>query len=87
MVLTGGASQLPNTRDMAAPILDKQVRIARPTRIAGLNEAHGGPAFSTVAGLLLHAVRNPTELMVTGQEAVASTGLLGRVGLWLRENL
>ncbi len=87
VVLTGGASQLPNTRDMAAPILDKQVRIARPTRIAGLNEAHGGPAFATVTGLLLHAVRNPTELMVTGHEAVASTGLIGRVGLWLRENL
>jgi len=87
VVLTGGASQLPNTRELAQLILDKQVRVARPTRIAGLNEAHGGPAFSTAAGLLLHAVRNPTELMVTGQEAVSNTGLLGRVGLWLRENL
>ncbi|MCG5244276.1 cell division protein FtsA [Azospirillum doebereinerae] len=87
VVLTGGASQLPNTRELAQHILDKQVRIGRPTRIAGLNEVHGGPAFSTAAGLLLHAVRNPTELMVTGQEAVSNTGLLGRVGLWLRENL
>lgn len=87
VVLTGGACQLPNTRELAQLILDKQVRIGRPTRIAGLNEAHGGPAFSTGAGLLLHAVRNPTELMVAGHEAASATGLLGRVGLWLRENL
>lgn len=87
VVLTGGACQLPNTRELAQLILDKQVRIGRPTRIAGLNEAHGGPAFSTAAGLLLHAVRNPTELMVAGHEAASATGLLGRVGLWLRENL
>jgi len=87
VVLTGGGCQLPNTRELAQLILDKQVRIARPTRIAGLNEAHGGPAFSTAAGLLLHAVRTPTDLMVTGHEVVFTTGLLGRVGLWLRENL
>lgn len=87
VVLTGGASQLPNTRELAQLILDKQVRIGRPLRLTGLNEAHGGPAFSTAAGLLLYAVRNPTELMVPGHEAVTATGLLGRVGLWLRENL
>ena len=87
VVLTGGASQLPNTRELAQLILDKQVRIGRPTRIAGLNEAHGGPAFSTGAGLLLHAVRNPTELPVAGHEAGVASGFFGRVGLWLRENL
>ncbi len=87
IVLTGGASQLPNTRDLAQRILDKQVRVARPTRIEGLNEAHGGPAFSTAAGLLLHAVRTPTDLLVSGHDVVFATGVLGRVGQWLRENL
>jgi cell division protein FtsA len=87
VVLTGGASQLPNTRELAQLILDKQVRIGRPSRIAGLNEAHGGPAYSTAAGLLLHAVRNPHELPVYGNEAVAGASILGRVSLWLRENL
>ncbi len=87
VVLTGGASQLPGTRELAQLILDKQVRIGRPTRVAGLNEAHGGPAFSTAAGLLLHAVRSPMELPVAGHEVGSSSGFFGRIGLWLRENL
>lgn len=87
IVLTGGASQLPGTRDLAQLILDKQVRPARPTRIGGLADANGGPAFSTAAGLLIHAVRHPTELPVAGHEAASGSGLWGRVGLWLRENL
>ena len=45
VVLTGGASQQPGTRELAQLILDKQVRLGRPTRIAGLAEANGGPAF------------------------------------------
>ncbi|HYH17387.1 MAG TPA: cell division FtsA domain-containing protein, partial [Azospirillum sp.] len=87
VVLTGGASQLPGTRELAQLILDKQIRLGRPTRIAGLPEANGGPAFSTAAGLLIHSVRHPTELPVAGHEAVSASGLWGRVGLWLRENL
>ena len=87
VVLTGGASQLPGMRELAQLIMDKQVRIGRPTRITGLNEAQGGPSYSTAAGLLLHAVRNPAELPVAGHEAGSGTGFFGRVGLWLRENL
>ena len=46
VVLTGGASQLQGMREMTARILDKQVRIGRPLRIAGLAEAAAGPGFS-----------------------------------------
>ncbi|PWC54348.1 cell division protein FtsA [Azospirillum sp. TSO22-1] len=87
VVLTGGASQLPGTRELAQLILDKQVRLGRPTRIGGLADANGGPAFSTAAGLLIHAVRHPTELPVSVHEAVSGGGIWGRVGMWLRENL
>ncbi|MBI1205700.1 MAG: cell division protein FtsA [Azospirillum sp.] len=87
VVLTGGASQLPGTRELAQLILDKQVRLGRPTRIAGLAEATGGPAFSTAAGLLTHAVRQPLEIPVAGPSAPMPGNLWGRVGLWLRENL
>ena len=87
VVLTGGASQLPGTRELAQLILDKQVRLGRPTRIGGLADANGGPAFSTAAGLLIHAVRHPTELPVSVHEAVSGGGIWGRVGTWLRENL
>src|SRR5258708_2531321 len=50
VVLTGGAWQLHGVRELAGLILDKQVRIGRPTRIKGLAEATHGPAFSTAAG-------------------------------------
>jgi cell division protein FtsA len=87
VVLTGGGSQLSGVRELAQLILDKQVRLGRPMRIGGLADANGGPAFATAAGLLIHSVRQPMELPVTGHEAMVATGLWGRVGLWLRENL
>lgn len=87
VVLTGGASQLPGTRELAQLILDKQVRMGRPMRIEGLAEATGGPAFSTAAGLLSYAVQHQGDIPALVAEADAPVGLFGRVGLWLRENL
>ncbi len=63
VVLTGGASQLPGVRELAQLVLDKQVRMGRPLRIAGLAEATGGPAFSTAAGLIAYAIRRETEML------------------------
>ncbi|CAK0770054.1 Cell division protein FtsA [Azospirillaceae bacterium] len=87
VVLTGGASQLPNTRELAQLVLDKQVRLGRPTKIRGLVELTGGPAFSTVAGLLLHAARHPIEAPIAAPEMIHSGNLWGRVGMWLRDYL
>lgn len=87
VVLTGGASQLPGTRELAQLILDKQVRLGRPTRLAGLAEATGGPAFATAAGLLAHAAQQTAALPAATAEAEPPKHLWGRVGLWLRENL
>ena len=84
VVLTGGACQLHGVRELAGHILDKQVRIGRPTRITGLAEATHGPAFSTAAGLLLFAMSERAES--TRPARPAGSGLLGRVGHWLREN-
>ncbi len=39
VVLTGGACQLHGVRELAGLILDKQVRIGRPTRINGLGRS------------------------------------------------
>jgi cell division protein FtsA len=86
VVLTGGASQLPGTRELAQLILDKQVRLGRPAKVGGLAEATGGPAFATAAGLLLHAVQAGDGLPVAG-EAEVPRHLLGRVGMWIREYL
>jgi len=87
VVLTGGASQLNGVRELAATVLDKQVRLGRPIRIQGLSDQTGGPAFAVCAGLISYALgpqENPRLAAVTHQ---AGNGWVGRVGLWLRENL
>jgi len=87
IVLTGGASQLPGTRELAGLILDKQIRVGRPLNVAGLAEATQGPAFSTCAGLLHFALSERAETFRPARlSAGQPSGFLGRIGHWLREN-
>jgi cell division protein FtsA len=87
IVLCGGASQLQGTRELAALVLDKQVRIGRPIRVVGLADATGGPAFAACAGLLLQAADQSLDPILAARgEATGRSGLFGRFGLWLREN-
>ncbi len=88
VVLTGGACQLHGTREFAGLILDKQVRIGRPLRVAGLAEATAGPAFSAAVGLLHFAMSEHAETPPAKRTAVGSpSGIFGRFGHWLRENI
>ncbi|MBM3558890.1 MAG: cell division protein FtsA, partial [Alphaproteobacteria bacterium] len=88
LVLVGGASQLSGVRELAALVLDKQVRLGRPLRLRGLADALAGPAFAVPAGLIAFAAEHtgdygvPTPFL-TGE----ADGLIGRVGSWLREHL
>jgi cell division protein FtsA len=87
VILVGGASQLHGVRDVAAQVLDKQARLGRPARIAGLAEATAGPAFATCAGLLSYALSNRALTTVpTWSKSREPRGLLGRIGHWLEEN-
>ena len=84
VVLTGGGSQLQGVRDIAAQVLDRQVRIGKPLRLQGLAEAAGGPAFSTCAGLLFHAARAPVDAVQwSGQTVPAREGMLARLRQWM----
>ena len=87
VVLTGGGAQLPGLRELAQQVLDKQVRIGRPTRVSGLPEAASGPAFATAAGLLIQATRQHTELTISSPAVAMPKSLIGQVGMWLREHL
>jgi len=88
VVLTGGASQLPGIRELAGLILDKQVRIGRPSRLEGLAEATQGPAFATTAGLIHFALSERAEIPRRGRALTEeSNGLFGRLGNWVREYL
>ena len=87
VVLTGGASQLQGVREVAAQVLDKQVRMGRPLRISGLAEATGGPPFATCAGLISYAVQDPGRALQSRMiPASAAGGAVARLGNWLREN-
>ncbi|HEY1721854.1 MAG TPA: cell division protein FtsA [Magnetospirillaceae bacterium] len=89
VVLTGGASQMQGVRDLAALVLDKQVRLGRPAGFQGLPEATGGPAFATCAGLLRYAALNQAERPANQESRMADAmagGTFGRLGGWLRKN-
>jgi cell division protein FtsA len=62
-VLTGGASQLAGTRELASRILNKQVRIGRPQNFAGLPASATGPDYATAVGLLMAGATMPPEIL------------------------
>jgi cell division protein FtsA len=62
-VLTGGASQLAGTRELAAQILNKQVRIGRPQTFVGLPAASTGPDYATAIGLLMAGASMAPEVL------------------------
>lgn len=87
IVLTGGASQLQGMKQLAEPMLDRQVRIGRPLNFTGLAQAACGPAFSVTAGLLKYAAqRHAAEPTWVNAVSTAGRGMFGRFGGWLREN-
>jgi cell division protein FtsA len=88
-VLTGGASQLTGLADLAARVLDRQVRIGRPLGIAGLPDVAKNPAFAATAGLLVYpqaAHLEHFEPRRTRQLMTGTGGYMARVGRWLRDS-
>jgi len=62
VVLSGGGAELKGMADYAQGALGRSVRIGRPRGLAGLPEAHSGPAFATLAGLVQFAASAPVDL-------------------------
>ena len=88
VVLTGGASQLTGVTDLAAAMLDKQVRVGRPANIQGLAESANGPAFSVCAGLVQLRLDERSEVsMPMASSLEISSSRFGRLGQWLRDNI
>ncbi len=89
LVLTGGASQLPGARELAARILDKRVRIGRPFGISGLPEAARNPAFAAVTGMLVYpqvAGREMTEKLPDISGGFMNHNYLEKVSGWFRDS-
>ncbi len=62
VVLTGGGAELKGLADYAQGTLGRAVRIGRPRNMAGLPDAHSGPGFATLAGLIHYAASDPVDL-------------------------
>lgn len=85
VVLTGGACQLAGVRDLAALMLNKQVRIGRPGNLSGLADVTKAPEFATAAGLVHYACERMDEQpRLDGRSAEDS--LWSRLKQWFKEN-
>ncbi len=93
IVLTGGGSLLSGMREVAAMILDKQVRLGRPRNIANMLDISNypvlqSPAFSAVIGLLLFVInyteRKPNKIISKPSGGEGSR--FNRIMNWLKQN-
>jgi cell division protein FtsA len=88
VVLSGGASQLTGTLELAARVLNRPVRIGRPLGFSRLRNEAKGASFAVPAGLLVYpqyAHLEHVEPRHTRQLRTGTDGYFGKVGRWLRE--
>jgi cell division protein FtsA len=85
-VLTGGASQLAGVREVAAEMLNKQVRLGRPQLFPGLAAANSGPGYATAVGLLISAATTAAESTDPSPPPVAPPKRSGVAG-WVAKHL
>ncbi|MGD2132680.1 MAG: cell division protein FtsA [Maricaulaceae bacterium] len=93
VVLTGGGSRLGGVARVAAEIMGKRVRVARPFGVAGLPEGDDGPEMAAAVGLLHHVFGGPAEACAGpfqfGPELGASRKPMApmrQAAAWLKEN-
>ena len=84
IVLTGGASTLHGTVELAQQVFAAPVRSGVPGEgLTVLADSVGRPKFATVAGLVLYGADRYEQ---TGAGASTLTsGLVSKVGSWLKE--
>jgi cell division protein FtsA len=91
VVLTGGGAELKGIAEHMQGALGRTVRIGKPMGLSGLPEAHSGPAFSTLVGLILYAASERVDLnsgydLRSGQMSDVSPSLFERIKRAIREN-
>jgi cell division protein FtsA len=91
VVLTGGGAELKGAAEHMQGALGRTVRIGRPSGLASIPEAHAGPAFSTLVGLIHYAASERVDLksgydLRVEQMAGTMPGLIERIKRAVREN-
>ncbi len=87
VVLTGGASQLIGARELAARVLDRQVRIGRPRTVRGLPETASGTAFAGITGLLAWGAGEGRPILDIAPGPDRPRGLIRRLSDWVKERV
>jgi cell division protein FtsA len=91
IVLTGGGAELKGIAEHMQGALGRTVRIGRPSGLSGIPDAHSGPAFSTLVGLIHYAAFDRVDLK-SGYELHGEhmpggmPNLLQRIKRAIREN-
>jgi cell division protein FtsA len=88
VVLSGGASQLTGTLELATRVLNRPVRIGRPLGFSRLSSEAKSASFAVPSGLLVYpqyAHLEHVEPRYTRQLRTGTDGYFGKVGRWLRE--
>ena len=90
VVLTGGASLVPGTIELAQEVFDLPARIGYPMKLGGLVEEYFNPIYATGIGLVLYGVSKgevggaPENLRKTkGPDRF--TGFMDRMKNWFKE--
>ncbi|MEP7349971.1 MAG: cell division protein FtsA [Sphingorhabdus sp.] len=91
VVLTGGGAELKGIAEHMQSALGRTVRIGRPTGLSGMPEAHSGPAFATLVGLVQYAASDRIDLKSgfnrsNDYSAGAMPSLFERIKRAIREN-
>lgn len=90
IVITGGSAELSGIADYMQSALGRMVRIGTPASISGLPDAHKGPAFTSLVGLIQYAVSDQYELNMIHQldndYGAASQSLLQRIISAFKDN-
>ncbi|SFK43227.1 cell division protein FtsA [Falsiroseomonas stagni] len=87
VVLTGGASQMIGARELAARVLDRQVRIGRPRSVRGLPDTAGGPPFAAAIGLLAWGAGEGRPVVDIAPGVDRPQSSIRRLYGWLRDRL
>lgn len=83
IVLTGGATILEGTAEVAEQVLGLPVRRANPTRIGGLVDVVKSPAYSTGVGLVVYGASHGRAIQTRAQaQQAGDRGLIKRA--WSR---
>jgi cell division protein FtsA len=80
VVLTGGASLLPGTVELAEKVLGLPVKIGTPTVSGGLVDTIKSPIYATAVGLIHYAIKSTPE-----EGKYSKDGLLKRMGDYIKE--